>query len=345
MYTSISFPVLCFAADASAAVRTPEERVRDFIVLFTSILYEALPFIALGAVIAGILEVFIPQRYVLRLIPKNRSLAIAVGCLLGLPFPMCECGILVIMRRLIRKGVPLSVGVSYMLAGPIINGVVMLSTAVAFAGWKEPYLGGLGMMGLRMAGGFLVAFGTGLIVEWQHRKHGDALLAPSLLADVKKGQADEEEEAKGARPSLLRRVGNVAETALHDFVDVTVYLIIGALIAAFVRQLLNREELEQIAHGYPVLTIVLMMGLAVLLCLCSEADAFVARSFVELQPSAVFSFLVLGPMLDFKLYFMYTRVFSHRLIRIIITSVVLQVLFWSLVLHVVWGLYGLPAQP
>ena len=100
-------------------------KIQDFIIIFTSILYEALPFIVLGAIISGILEELVPQRIIAKLVPRNRLLAIAMGGLLGLVFPMCECGIIPIMRRLLRKGVPLSCCTCYLLAGPIINVVVM----------------------------------------------------------------------------------------------------------------------------------------------------------------------------------------------------------------------------
>src|SRR5947209_16897370 len=112
-----------------------------------------MPFIVLGVVIAGLLEELVPQKLVARLIPRSRFLAIALGGFLGILFPMCECGIIVVMRRLLRKGVPLSVCVCYMLAGPIINVVVMLSTYMAFA--RTATGGGvsefaLAMVGLRM---------------------------------------------------------------------------------------------------------------------------------------------------------------------------------------------------
>src|SRR5438445_8905515 len=99
---------------------------------FTSIIYEALPFIVLGVVIAGLLEEFVPQQAIAKIIPRNRLLAIGLGGLLGIVFPMCECGIIVVMKRLLRKGLPLSVCVCYMLCGPIINVVVISSTYVAF---------------------------------------------------------------------------------------------------------------------------------------------------------------------------------------------------------------------
>src|SRR5207248_4446278 len=122
---------------------------------------------------AGLLEEYVPQQLIARLIPKSKTLtvlAIGVGGLLGLAFPMCECGIIPVMRRLLRKGIPLSVCVCYMLAGPIINLVVMGSTYAAFSGSKDVYtvLPGTGlafdlsfafvMMALRIGLGFLVAF-------------------------------------------------------------------------------------------------------------------------------------------------------------------------------------------
>jgi len=323
-----------------------DKDVQTFIGLFTSIFYEALPFIVLGAVIAGVLEEFIPQRWILRLIPRNRVRAIAGGCLLGLLFPMCECGILVILRRLLRKGVPLSVGVAYMLAGPIINIIVMLSTFVAFQGHEtitEPgsqrsllLIGGLGMMSLRAGMGFLVAFGTGLVVEWQYRRHGNQLLASPALAAPADAKADADDNGPTEQLSFPRRLANVTETALHDFVDITVFLILGALLAATARILLSRQDVEDFSRHYPTLAIGAMMGLAVLLCLCSEADAFVAASFTTLRPSAKLAFLVLGPMFDIKLYLMYRFIFSRRLIRIIIGCVVAQVALYSLLVHFVW---------
>jgi uncharacterized membrane protein YraQ (UPF0718 family) len=122
-------------------------------------------------------------------------------------------------------------------------------------------------------------------------------------------------------------------------VDITLYLILGALLASFVRQWLGHEKMAYLASQHWMLAIVLMMGLAILLCLCSEADAFVAASFITVRPAAKLAFLTLGPMLDFKLYFMYTRVFRPRLIWTIICSVVVQVFLYAVLVHLWWEGY------
>jgi len=324
-----------------------------------------MPFIVLGAVIAGVLEEMVPQQLIAKVIPKNRVLAIALSALLGLIFPMCECGIVPVMRRLLRKGLPLGCCSAYLLAGPIINPVVILSTLVAFqttdnAAWRE----GRGpiIVVLRVVGGFLVAFITALIVERLYRKHGFDLLTPLARPDnapLPRSKPDdttpapiasespaeahqEEDEAAHQRLNPWQRLGRITETALHDFVDITVFLILGAILAATTRMFLTTKDIEHYSTNFPLLAILCMMGLAILLCLCSEADAFVAASFTTMQPSAKLAFLVLGPMLDLKLYMMYTRVFRPRLIYTIFGSVIVLTLAYSLILHVVWNAIVVP---
>jgi uncharacterized membrane protein YraQ (UPF0718 family) len=314
------------------------------ILIFTSIIYEALPFIVLGVLLAGLLEEFVPQQLIARMVPRSRALhvgAIAVGGLLGLVFPMCECGIIPVMRRLLRKGVPLSVCVCYMLAGPIINFVVMTSTWVAFSN-NAIYGGPGGAVAVRVGMGFIVAFTTSLIVDRLHRRVGSrALLVPLVAREAERSGDDP--DAAVQRRSWLRSLGNITETALHDFVDIMAFLVLGALIASVARVLIPQIGFDRVIRAYPLTTIPLMMFFAVVFCLCSEADAFVAANFqpIDLWPGAAkMSFLVLGPMLDLKLLLMYTRVFRRRLIVTIVISLVVQVFVYSVALY-----YLLPDPP
>lgn len=321
-----------FAAD-------PLPYITTFITIFRSILWEAMPFIVLGAVIAGLLQELLPQHLLASIVPKNTVLAVGLGGLLGIVFPMCECGIVPIMRRLLRKGLPLACCVAYLLAGPIVNVVVLLSTFAAFSGMENVYIGGqpsyqMGgwwMVGFRAGLGYLTAVVTALIVEWQYRKHGDALLTPST-------RPVPEPVSTGPR-SLWQRMSNISQTSMNDFVDITVFLILGALLAAGVRMFLTPERIADLGSNHALLAILLMMGLAVALCLCSEADAFVAASLVALRPSAKLAFLVLGPMVDIKLYALYTRIFRPRLIFTIFTAVVIQVFVYSAAVHYFWEEY------
>lgn len=302
-------------------------QIQDFVLTFTAILWEALPFIVLGAVVAGILEEFLPQKLLTRLMPSRPLPAVIVGGLLGLIFPMCECGIVVVMRRLLRKGLPLSCCVAYMLAGPIVNVVVMLSTYVAFYGH------GIGpeMVVYRAGFGFLVAAMTGLVVWRLENRVGIDRLTTPLARPSKVGL--EMLEGNGARKPWATRISNVAATALHDFMDITVFLILGSILAAFAKLYISPHTIESISQEMPYLAIPIMMGMAILMCLCSEADAFVAASFTNMAMSSKLAFLVLGPMLDLKLLLMYTRVYRPRLIFTIVLCVIVQVFVYITLFH------------
>jgi len=277
---------------------------------------------------------------------------------------MCECGIVPVMRRLLRKGLPLSTCIAYMLAGPIINVVVILSTYVAF----HPHSGvfpdnsvpkyfGAGdiIIALRIGLGFIVAVGTALIIDRMARKTGTAALltptalpppAPSAKSLPLAGESDEDEKS-APKKSWVQRIGAITETALHDFIDISVFLSLGAVLASLSRyaMLEYKIDIAQVSGSYPAIAILIMMALAILMCLCSEADAFVAASFTTMHPSAKVAFLVLGPMFDFKLLMMFTRVFKPRLIRVIIPALIIQVFIYSMIVHYVWGWFSLPLPP
>ena len=326
--------------------------IQDFVVTFCSIVWEAMPFIVLGAVIAGILEELLPQQALARVLPRAPLPAVMIGGLLGLVFPMCECGIVVVMRRLLRKGLPLSCCVSYMLAGPILNVVVLLSTYVAFGGLgaDDPVRSaelkrlGLEMTALRAGLGFLAACVTGMVVHFVERRYGAANLLTATAAPARGGLnlplADADPQP-APRKSPLQRLGAISDTALHDFVDIMVFLILGAVLAALARQVIGTDQITALSREQPYLAIPAMMGLAVVMCLCSEADAFVAASFTEMTISAKLAFLVLGPMLDLKLLLMYTRVFRPRLIAVIVCCTVLQTFAYTTAVHALYD----PAPP
>jgi uncharacterized membrane protein YraQ (UPF0718 family) len=236
-----------------------------------------------------------------------------------------------------------------MLAGPIINLIVISSTAVAFG----PHGIGTEMVTLRVGLGFVVAVTTASIVQAQYRKYGNSLLTPLAAPQpAKAAPARENSDQPQVHPSefragesrpLFQRIGNIAETSLHDFIDIMVFLTLGACLAGAIKVWgPSQDEIQTLSSGYPALTILGMMGMAIAMCLCSEADAFVAASFTTLHPSAKVAFLVLGPMFDLKLLLMFTRVFRRRLIATIVITVIIQVFVYSMIVHYTWPLIVRP---
>jgi uncharacterized membrane protein YraQ (UPF0718 family) len=278
----------------------------DFVFVWWGLLYEALPFLALGALLSGIVERCVSRETVARFFPRNRWLGIGASALLGLLFPMCECGVVPVVRRLLLKGVPVSCGIAYLLASPIINPLVIASTVLAFRN-----TGGWAVAGLRVAGGFVVAVLVSVAV-WR-------LLGEKNV--LRNSTDNQSENNHGHRGGVVR---DILSIAAGDFMLIGATLVVGGAIAALINSGFSRAAMEPFANN-PLTAVSGMMGLAVALNLCSEADAFVAASFYAFPLAAKLAFLVLGPMLDVKLMLMYSTVFKPRAIMVISGSVALLV--------------------
>lgn len=305
-----------------------------------AVFLEALPFLVLGSLVSACMEVFVPRAWVERRAPRSLPGALAFGVALGTVLPTCECGVVPVVRRMLSKGVPVPAAVAYMLAAPVVNPVVMVSTWVAFRG-------DMTMTALRAAVVAATAVAVGISVcrmavdeamrpdagsaahlcgcgcGHDHAEHRTATAAPLLprfgevhaagMASVSAGGEQAVPVPAAAPASRAAQWHGVARHMTADLLDACAWLLPGALAAATFRAFTPPEALF-LFMDTPALAIPAMMGLAVLLSVCSEADAFVAASFVGFPASARLAFVALGPMLDLKLMAMYGAAFRRGLV-------------------------------
>ncbi len=275
--------------------------IQNFSVIFISIVLEAMPFIMMGAFISALIQVFITENTIARFLPKNKLLGVFAAALSGLIFPVCECAVIPIARRLIKKGVPVNMAVAFMLAVPIVNPIVLLSTYYAFH--AKPY-----MVLVRGGFGFAIAVSIGLIIDLLQRKNSplkasfieaDSLCACGYVHSYKKKQ------------SKLMEIIHHTNAELYD---IGKFLILGAFISAFFQTVIAREHVL-IVGQHPLYSIAAMMIFAFLISLCSEADAFIANTFVgQFTYGGITAFMLLGPMLDIKNMLMLTASFKKNFI-------------------------------
>jgi uncharacterized membrane protein YraQ (UPF0718 family) len=293
--------------------------LQNFLIVFGSLLVEATPFILLGAFVSAAIEVFVPTSTFAHLGRLPRPLQLPAAALAGIAFPVCECGSVPVARRLARKGLAPSAAVTFMLAAPILNPVVVASTYVAYRGRDTLWVMVLGRMGL----GFLVAVAVGWVVGNTRKED---LLKPRPDED------DVDEEVGADEPRLPRFISHLS----GDFFFMGRFLVMGAAIAAAVQTFVPQTIVSNVA-SLPVLSLLAMMGLAFLMSLCSESDAFVAASFTQFGPAAQLAFLVSGPMIDLKLGALYAGTYSKGFVRTVTVTVVAVTLAGTLWLQVVFG--------
>jgi uncharacterized membrane protein YraQ (UPF0718 family) len=253
--------------------------------VFCGVFVQALPFLVLGVVVSGLVAAFVTPDRLARWLPRRAGAAILAAGVGGAALPGCECGSVPVARRL-YDGASGAAALTFMLSAPAINPVVLVATSVAFPG--EPR-----MVVARFGGSMLTAVVMGAIwsrwgnPEWVTRR------LPKL------------HDTDASRWTVF------TEAARHDFLTAASYLVVGAAAAAALRVLLPSWVFQSLA-GHMVLAIVTMALLAVVLALCSEADAFVAASLTAVPLLARLVFLVVGPAVDVKLFAMQAGMFGRR---------------------------------
>lgn len=316
---------------------------------FIGILLEALPFVLIGALLSSLVHLYISEDTLSKWIPKHPAAGILFACVLGFIFPVCECGMIPLIRKLIQKGMPVYIAAVFILAGPIVNPVVYGATYMAFRLHPE-------MVYARMGLAFLVAAAIGWMIyaTWKGNPLRTKLLpgAASSHHDHEHGRhaqypGDHEQYHKDHEQLYERnhnhshpheharkhdhhhehnhvhhhnhpkQGGKITAVLVHaadEVFDMGKYLIMGCLITAAIQSFVPRESLLAIGGG-PVGSYAFMMGFAFLLSLCSTSDAFVAAAFTHtFSAGSLLAFLVFGPMLDLKNVLMLLSVFKAKFV-------------------------------
>lgn len=293
--------IICLSYVCKAiGVDSVMKEVGNFSIIFTSIILDSIPFIIIGSIVSAIIQLFISEELIEKIIPENNVLGYIGAALIGLIFPVCECAIVPITRRLIKKGVPVGLGVTFMLSVPIVNPVVIMSTYYAFYDRQS-------MVFVRTIGGFACAVIIGIIVN--ALQGNEECLSRDYVGD--------DNYCSCGCNSIVNSDNKFIALVEHtnrEFLDITRYLILGAILSSLFQVVESKGGFTFITEN-KVIAIVFMMFLGFALSLCSEADAFVGKSFLETYSfSGVAGFLLIGPMLDLKNLIMLTGGFKKEFI-------------------------------
>ncbi|HEN7951885.1 TPA: permease [Streptococcus agalactiae] len=292
------------------------DSVLQWFAIFISIIIEALPFVLLGTILSGIIEVFITPDIVNKFLPKNKFLRVLFGTFVGFVFPSCECGIIPIINRFLEKKVPSYTAVPFLATAPIINPIVLFATYSAFGN-------SIRFLILRFVGATIVAIALGVMLAF--------LVDDNILKeDAKPTHFHDYSDKKWYQKIFL-----ALDHAIDEFFDTGRYLVFGTLIASAMQIYLPTRVLTTIGHS-PITAILVMMLLAFILSLCSEADAFIGASLLSTFGIApVMAFLLIGPMIDIKNLMMMVNSFKTRFIVQFISVSSLIIIIYCLFVGVI----------
>jgi uncharacterized membrane protein YraQ (UPF0718 family) len=282
----------------------------DAALSFFAIVLEGTPFLLVGAIISGLVDVYLPAGLIKDWLPRSKTQGIFAAMLTGVVFPLCECGTMPVVQRLIRKGVPPAVATVYLLAAPGLNPLAMFSTFLAFRN-QDPWL----MVCLRL--GFTVVVLT-FLGFWLVRQRADAMLRPEMITGpsrVKPEMTPNPGLVLSPRAgSSLGGLQQFTGAVIRDFTGVLLFLVIGAAVAAIFSTGFNRSVLAPFGQN-PILGPLAGILLAQLLCLCSTTNAFIIAAFTPFSVPAKIAFLIAGPLIDMKLYWGYRSAYQPRFVH------------------------------
>ncbi len=285
-------------------------QVQDLLTLSISVIIESLPFVVLGVVLSIVVQVWIPDTWIMRVLPRSPFLRRAVISLLGILLPVCECGNVPLARGLLIKGFTVSESMTFLLAAPIVNPITILTTgqAFGFTSW---------VFAARLVGGFLVAN----VIGWLFDRHPDqdGLLTDRFAAECR--LPDRHEHAGG-------RWRKSVELFTHEGSVMMPALFIGALVAGLVQVVVPRAVLLNLGSN-PVWSILAMMVLAFVISVCSNVDSFFILPFAStFMPGSIAVFLVFGPIVDIKMLTLMRTTFR---VRVLVQLTILVALLSALI--------------
>jgi len=275
--------------------------INSIAIIFVSIVLEALPFVFLWTIIASCIHVFLTPARMQQMMPKHPILAYLFAWSMWLVIPVCECVSVPLLKQFLKKGVPVWVGITFMASAPIVNPLVMLSTWFAFS--HNPSI-----FWWRIIWWFFWA-----IVVWRLFSYLFTLTKWETTQQI-----IEEDISSDNHDHSSNKFHHGVAHFLDEFTTISGYLIVWALLASLAKVYLPVSWIETISSNI-FLEIFLLQMLAFALSLCSEADAFIARTFQWMfSDASILWFLLFGPMIDFKNTMMLRMIFWWKHIALLI---------------------------
>lgn len=277
--------VILRTLDANGPLIQLSGSASTFGTLLLAIVVQAVPFLVLGVIVSGVIAAWMPKDVLAKVTPRSPWLAVPTAGAAGMVLPGCECASVPVSQSLMRRGLSQAAALAFLLAAPAVNPIVLVATAVAFQGNQM-------MVWARLAASLVAV----VVIGWVWIAVGKQEWMKSQTGHEHEGQS---------KADIFR------ETAVHDLLQAGGFLVVGAAAAAALKVFVPAGVLATLTEN-PWFAVLVMAALAIALSLCSEADAFVVSSLTTVSPTAQLAFLVVGPMVDIKLFAMQSGAFGTK---------------------------------
>lgn len=268
---------------------------------FLILALEIAPVLLLAYLAAGMLNAFLPQSSIGWMHRGSGWVQAARGMAVGLPFPVCSCGVVPLYQALVRKGAPPTAAIAFLVATPELGLDAVLVSI--------PLLG-TDMTLLRVLAAGLVALVTGRFVGG---------LVSTFNASVHLPVA---EDSTRLSVSLPRKMMKGLRVGFEEVVDYTApWILFGLGIASVAHPLLEGGWLSRIPNEWQV-PLFALMGLPTYVCASGATPLVAVLLFSGVSPGAALAFLLTGPATNVTTFGVMGRLHGRRIALIFSLAII-----------------------
>lgn len=316
--------------------------VVDYALECWAVLREAAPFVLLGFLVAGLLKALLPDAWMSRHLGGRGSLSVFKAALIGVPLPLCSCGVVPAALGLRRQGAGPGATTAFMISTPETGAD---SLAITWA-MIDPL-----MTALRPISAFVTATMAGLAANLLPERLLRAVPAASVAATAGSGcscggacglSGHESAGTNPARPGLARRLRLSLGDAFGDMLaDVGGWLLLGILIAGAI-SLFVPQDFFTSALGGELTSMLAMLLVGIPMYVCASSSTPIAASLLlkGLSPGAALVFLLSGPATNATTITVMTRSFGPALTAVYVASIAVCSLVFGLLANRIYAALG-----
>lgn len=288
-------------------------------------LAEMAPYLLLGFFFAGLLRAFVPKSiYRKHLAPRNMK-SVVKAALLGIPLPLCSCGVIPTSVGLRREGASHGACTSFLIATPQ-TGVDSIAATYSLMGLPFAIVRPIAALFTSMFGGWLV----------NKFAHEDETLSEEATKEAAECSCDHQ-----PTPSFWNNFISAMRYAFVEMLqDVGKWLVMGLLIAALITVAVPNEWLAAL-HDYKLLNMLIVLAVAIPMYVCATGSIPIAVSLMAkgLTPGAALVLLMAGPAVNSASMLVVGKVFGRRTLRLYLTAIITGAVVFGLCID-----YLLPQQ-
>lgn len=280
--------------------------IQGFLTSLLNVVCEMAPYLLLGFFVAGVLHLFVPQRFYANYLSRNNKLSVLWAALLGVPLPLCSCGVIPTAIGLRNEKASKGAIASFLIATPQTGIDSILAT---FS------LMGLGFAIIRPVAALITGVCGGLLVN-------------RLVRDDDSCSLEEKSQTSNLKPQS--KLWRVIKYGYYDILrDIGLRLIIGLIVAALI-QVAVPDEFFLSFGSQPLLQMLVILIIAIPMYICSTGSIPVAAALIMkgLSPGAALVMLMAGPAVNLASILVVHKSMGRRFTWIyLLTIVVFSVLF------------------